>query len=183
MEDAKLLRLLHKDASAGMEQLMDQYAGLVYAVVKGRLASASYVSTDIEDCVAEVFCEFYSALDKYDASISSIKTYLCVLARNNATDLLRRRARQYGEVSLDGELQIADDIDIESELTESELRRELIEAVKALGEPDTSIIIRKYYLGESSRTIADALNMSVSSVDTRTHRALNKLKNLFGGEK
>ena len=72
---------------------------------------------------------------------------------------------------------------LESELAESELRRELIEAVKALGEPDTSIIIRKYYLGESSRTIADALNMSVSSVDTRTHRALNKLKNLFGGEK
>lgn len=183
MEDAKLLRLLHKDPNAGMERLMDQYAALIYAVVKGRLMGYPCVSTDVEDCVAEVFCEFYTALDKYDESISSIKTYLCVLARNNATDLLRRRARQYGEVSLDGELQVADDIDVESEITESELRRELIEAVKALGEPDTSIIIRKYYLGESSRTIADALNMSVSSVDTRTHRALNKLKNLFGGEK
>ena len=60
MEDSKLLRLLRKDPSAGMEQLMNQYAGLVYAVVKGRLACASYISTDVEDCVAEVFCEFFS---------------------------------------------------------------------------------------------------------------------------
>lgn len=185
MEDSKLLRLLRKDPSAGMEQLMNQYAGLVYAVVKGRLACASYISTDVEDCVAEVFCEFFSALDRYDSAVSSIKTYLCVLARNNATDVLRKRARQNGEISLDADghtLQAADSIDIESELTESELRRELLGAVKSLGEPDTSIIIRKYYLCESSKTIAQALGLSVSNVDTRTHRALNKLRKLFGGE-
>lgn len=183
MEDSKLLRLLRKDPSAGMEQLMNQYAGLIYAVVRGRLEGASYVSTDIEDCVAEVFCEFYASLEAYDSNLSSVKTYLCVLARNNATDLLRKRARQYGKVSLDGELQVADDIDLESELAESELRREVFSAVKSLGEPDTSILIRKYYLGESSKEIADALKLSVSNVDTRTHRALNKLRELFGGKK
>lgn len=48
MEDSKLLRLLHKDPSTGMEQLMNQYAGLVYAVVKGKLAESFCVSTDIE---------------------------------------------------------------------------------------------------------------------------------------
>ena len=53
MEDTKLLRLLHKDPNAGMEQLMNQYAGLVYAVVRGRLADSLYVSSDIEDCVAD----------------------------------------------------------------------------------------------------------------------------------
>ena len=37
MEDNKLLRLLHKDPNAGMEQLMNQYTGLVYAVVKSKL--------------------------------------------------------------------------------------------------------------------------------------------------
>jgi RNA polymerase sigma-70 factor (ECF subfamily) len=79
-------------------------------------------------------------------------------------------------------VQIADDIDIESELEERELVREVLDAVEALGEPDTSIIIRKYYLGESSTEIAKALDLTVSNVDTRAHRALNKLRNLFGGE-
>ena len=43
MEDRKLLRLLHKDPSAGMEQLMNQYAGLIYAVDKGKLAESCYI--------------------------------------------------------------------------------------------------------------------------------------------
>ena len=94
MEDTKLLRLLHKDPNAGMEQLMNQYAGLVYAVVRGRLADSLYVSSDIEDCVADTFSEFFLDLQKYDPKISSIRSYLCVLARNNATDLLRKRKKQ-----------------------------------------------------------------------------------------
>ncbi len=40
MEDGKLLRLLHKDPNAGMEQLMNQYTGLVYAVVRGKLVDS-----------------------------------------------------------------------------------------------------------------------------------------------
>ena len=185
MEDSKLLRLLHKDPSAGMEQLMNQYAGLVYAVVKGKLAESFYVSTDIEDCVADVFSEFYTELNKYDPKISSIKSYLCVLARHHATDVARKRERQRGDVSLDDEdslLQIADDFTVEGDLAEDELRREVLSVVKGLGEPDSSIIMRKYYFGESSREIADALKLTVSNVDTRTHRALNKLRKLFGGK-
>ena len=185
MEDSKLLRLLHKDPSVGIEQLMNQYAGLVYAVVKGKLSESYHVSTDIEDCVADVFSEFYTKLEMYDPTISSIKSYLCVLARYRATDMIRKRERQRGDVSLDDEeilLQIADDFTVEDNLTEDELRREVLSAVKALGEPDSSIIIRKYYFGESSKEIADVLKLTVSSVDTRAHRALNKLRKLFGGK-
>ena len=108
------------------------------------------------------------------------------MARNNATDVLRKRARQQNDVSLDDSdsfLPIADDVTLESELTEEELRREVFAAVKALGEPDANILIRKYYMGESSKEIADALTLTVANVDTRTHRALNKLRKLFGGDK
>jgi RNA polymerase sigma-70 factor (ECF subfamily) len=184
MEDTKLLRLLHKDPNAGMEQLMNQYAGLVYAVVKGRLADSLYVSSDIEDCVADTFSEFYTDLQKYDPKISSIRSYLCVLARNNATDLLRKRKKQYGELSTDDEnsfIQISDNVDFEEELAEDELRREVLDAVKSLGEPDSGIIFRKYYLGQSSKEIANALKLTVSNVDTRTHRALDKLRKILGG--
>ena len=184
MEDSKLLQLLHKDSSAGMEKLMDQYAGLVYAVVKGKLSESFCVSTDIEDCVADIFCEFYANIEKYDLSISSIKSYLCVLARYKATDVLRKRGRQCC-VSLDDAdslLQIADEFTVEGDFLEDELRREVFNAIKLFGEPDSSIIIRKYYFGESSKEIADALKMTVSNVDTRTCRALNKLRKMFGGK-
>ena len=185
MEDGKLLRLLHKDPGAGMKQLMNQYAGLVYAVVKGKLVGAFYISTDIEDCVADVFSEFYAGLDRYDPQKAGIKSYLCVLARNHATDTLRKREKQRGDVSMDdktGLLGIADESITSENPMEESLRREVLSAVQGLGDPDTAIIIRKYYLGESSKEIAKALKLTVSNVDTRTHRALNKLRKLCGGE-
>ena len=183
MEDNKLLRLLHKDPNAGMEQLMNQYTGLVYAVVKSKLTDSNSVSSDIEDCVADVFSKFYTELSAYDPEESSIKSYLCVIARNHAINIAKKRYLS-GKISLDDEqtlLQFADDVTIESELTEDELRREVIKAVEDLGEPDTSIIFRKFYYGESSKEIAEAIGMTVSNVDTRTHRALEKLRKMFGG--
>jgi RNA polymerase sigma-70 factor (ECF subfamily) len=185
MDDIKLLRLLQKNPDKGMERLMDQYAGLVFSVVKTRLATSYCISSDIEDCVADVFSEFYLGLSKYDAKKSSIKSYLCVLARNNAIDILRQRANHGIDLSFDDDesyFQIADDFDMESEIKREELRREIFSLIKNLGEPDTSIIIRKYYLGESSKEIAAALSLSVSNVDTRAHRALSKLRKLFGGK-
>ncbi len=183
MEDGKLLRLLHKDPNAGMEQLLNQYTGLVYAVVKGKLDNSYYVSSDIEDCVAEVFCKFYTELSDYDPSRSSIKSYLCVIARNHAINVAKKRSFE-GSLSLDDEqslLQVADDLMIDSELADEELRRAVIKAVEDLGEPDSSIIFRKYYYGESSKAIAKAVGLTVSNVDTRTHRALSKLRKQFGG--
>ncbi len=183
MEDKKLLRLLHKDPNRGMEQLLDQYTGLVYAVVKSKLDGSYYVSSDIEDCVADVFSKFFGSLADYDPTMSSIKSYLCVIARNHAINVAKRRSLE-GGISLDDEQslsEIADDVMLESELSEDELRRRVLRAVEDLGEPDSSIIFRKYYYGESSKEIAKALGLSVSNVDTRAHRALNKLRKMFGG--
>ncbi|MBE6672856.1 MAG: sigma-70 family RNA polymerase sigma factor [Ruminococcaceae bacterium] len=182
MEDKKLLSLLRKDPNAGMEQLIDQYAGLVYAVVKGRLDGFYYVSSDIEDCVADAFSNFYMNLSDYDPSIASIRSYLCVIARNHAINIAKRRSR-YENVSYEDETSrlIADDVMIGGDLAEDAFRRDVIKAVEALGDPDASILFRKYYYGQSGKDIAKVLGLSESNVNTRTHRALQKIRKMFGG--
>ena len=184
MEDKDLLRLLYRSPSEGMARLMDLYTGLVYAVVKGKLLDFPHVSTDIEDCVADVFSKFYMNLSDYDPSLSSIKAYLCVLARNHALNLAKKRSR-IQKTSLDDEenfLILSNEDGPEEVLLEKELRQEVIRAVEDLGQPDSVIIVRKFYYGQSSKAIALAMGMTVSNVDTRTARALNKLKKMFGGK-
>ena len=44
------------------------------------------------------------------------------------------------------------------------------------------LLRKKYYLNKSSKQIAKDLGMTVANVDTRTHRAISKLKKFFGGE-
>lgn len=174
MWDAELLDLLRGDPEKGLKALMSQYGGLVYAVVRRNLPRSAFCDADAEACTADAFGDFYLELDKYDPSKGSIRAWLCVIARHNAVDLARRNA---DVLPLDEEMSAnSDGTSLESELEGRELRRAVLSAVKALGEPDREIILRKFYLGEPSKNIAARLGMSVSNVDTRTSRAIDKLR-------
>ena len=184
MDECKLLQLLHNDPNTGIKKLMDMYAGLVYAIISRMLPNPGDFASEMEDCVADVFSEFYCDLQRYDPSKSSIKTYLCIIARNNAIDMLRKNENRIGQLSLDDDnatVYLADETNPEDAMEEKQLRRRVLQAIKELGEPDCSILLRKFYYRQPSKQIARDLGMAVSTVDTRTHRALAKLRKQLGG--
>ncbi len=184
MQDDELINILKTSPNTGMALLLEQYTGLVYSIVKHKLAGQTFCESDIEHCVADTFSEFYCDLNKYDKATGSIRSWLCVIARNNAYDCLRRYKKDAGTLSLDNETvaePMDDNLSIEETLLTKELRAELLQEIKSLGEPDCTILLRKYYFNQSSKEIATKLNLSISVVDTRTHRAIQKLRNKFGG--
>ena len=65
MEDGALIKLLHSDKNKGMEQVLKKYTGFVFAIVKSRLCEVCD-SSEIEDCVSDVFIRFSKSFDKYD---------------------------------------------------------------------------------------------------------------------
>ncbi len=178
MTDAKLIRLLDDDPNEGMRKLISKYSGLVFAVVRG-VAGETCDGAEIEDCVADVFTRFYRGLPSFRQE-ASLKTYLGALARNAAKNMLRDRPPQTEESDL--LLEIPDGSDALAEALEKELLRRVFDEIKRLGPPDAEIVFRKYYLGQSSKTVAAALGMTVSNVDVRAHRALIKLRAILGGE-
>lgn len=176
MNDRELIRLLRKNPAKGFDMMTKTYGGLLYAVVRGRLSVEHFGSAQVEDVVADTFSDFYLSLSSFAPDRCSIKSYLCVMARNKATDILRKNRI----VQLP--LEDAEDVLIVSDtIGDSELRSQVLDAVKALGEPDSIILIRKYYLGQPTKEIASSLDLSPSNVDTRTHRAIEKLRKRFGG--
>lgn len=176
MGDAELLDLLRKNPEKGLKALIAQYGGLVYAVLRRNLPGA-LCAADAEAYAAEVFGEFYLDLDKYDPSKGSIKAWLCVIARHNAVDLARRNT---AVLPLNEEIHTdIGDVSLENDLEERELRRAVLSEVKSLNEPDREILLRKFYLGESSKEIAVRMKMSVSNIDARTSRAVEKLRKKF----
>ena len=180
MNDKKLLQLLKKDPNAGMDRLLKLYSGLVFGIARGIMCD-SCTSSEIEDCVADVFIKLLPALQRFEPN-ASVKTYIGVVARNTALGFVRNRI---GPLSLDEDnafIEIPDGGDFEDELEKKELFAAVLREIEALGEPDSQILFRKYYLAQSSKHIAEQLSMSVSNVDTRAHRALEKLRTKFGGK-
>lgn len=184
MKDERLLNIINNDTELGLQLLIQKYSGIVYSVIKSKLYTDSFCDADIEECVADTFVDFYRGLDAYSPEKGSIKSLLCVIAKNNATDYLRKVSRRVDTLSIDSEklLDIEDTYSLEGDFENKTEKERLIKAIRKLGKPDSEIIVRKFYLSQSSAEIAKILNISVSNVDTRTYRALRKLKKIFGGE-
>lgn len=58
---------------------------------------------------------------------------------------------------------------------------ELINSVLALGEPDSKIILYRYYFDLPSKQIASLLGLKQNTIDQRMRRALAKLNRLSKG--
>ncbi|MBQ9468010.1 MAG: sigma-70 family RNA polymerase sigma factor [Clostridia bacterium] len=177
--DRELIMILRGDPNEGLRLLTSTYGGLVFSVVRG--AMPGMPERDIEECAADVFSEFYLSLSSFDPEKGSVRGYICTLAKHNALDCLRKRKTvEYGDEAIDT---LCDGgASVEERFEEREEKKKLVDAVRALEEPDREIVIRKFYLKEPSKTIAKRLGMSAGNVDVRTHRALEKLRAALGKE-
>ena len=72
--------------------------------------------------------------------------------------------------------QLVSDFSVEEQADSSELRRVLLQKINELGEPDSTILIQKFYYNRKSSEIAETVSMTASSVRSRCTRAIGKLK-------
>ena len=72
--------------------------------------------------------------------------------------------------------ELASDMSVEAHAERSELRRLLLSKIEELGEPDSTILIQKYYYNRKSDEIAKSVSMTASSVRSRCTRAMGKLR-------
>lgn len=185
INDAELLNLIKDDAEAGIAKLIDVYSGYVYAIVRNRLYGVC-TPEDIEEAVSDVFADVYRRRFEIDLSVSPLKAFVSTLAKRTAIDRYRRATSSPVLVSQDDEENGLSDIssgeDIEENAVEREEREALIAAVKSLGEPDSTIVLRKFWLGETSYEISRAVSLSQNAVTKRLARALKKLKTALSGK-
>lgn len=76
---------------------------------------------------------------------------------------------------------LSDAIHTEQIVMNKENQNELIQVIKSLGEPDCEIFIRKYYFGQSTKSIANDLGMKENTIDKKVSRGHIKLRELLGG--
>lgn len=180
LTDEELIAEIKGNPSLGMKRLIDTYSPVVFGAVNSRLSGVcSY--DEIEACVSLVFTEFYFNLKKFDSRRCGIKTYLSALARNKAIEEYRKATRYSLRVRQEDDLllELPDSFDMES-ITERRIsERQLLRAVDSLGNPDSRIIIRRYFYAQPSKQIAREMGMSDAAVRKRISRSLARLRDLL----
>lgn len=176
MTDSELALMLSRSPHEAHRKLLKQYGSYVYAIVYNKLRSCG-AAEDIEECVSDVFADLFFELDK--GSISNIKAFIGTIAKRSAIDRFRSlssKLNKTGYIDEDDMQELASDFDVEHISDKNELRHILLDKIDELGEPDSTIIIQKFYYNKSSAEIAEKVAMTASSVRSRCTRAMEKLR-------
>jgi len=128
-----------------------------------------------EDAVQETFIKAYRALDSFRGE-SSEKTWLMRIAMHICCDINRTGWFRFMNREITPEMFVD-----QAAPPPEERDEELATAVMKLPRRLREVILLYYYQGMNVNEIADALNLSHSSVSGRLKRGREKLKNMLEG--
>ncbi|MBP5362143.1 MAG: sigma-70 family RNA polymerase sigma factor [Ruminococcus sp.] len=182
MTDNEFKRLYDKDPNEAQTALFDEYLNYVYAIVYNKLRSCGS-REDMEECIGDVFSAVFISYDRSGSFEGDLKGFIGTIASRTAIQMYRKLVRHGDMVYLEDEkAEIADTEQVETSTERKAMQSTLLRLIKSLGEPDSDIIIRKYYFNMNSHEIAEKHSMSPEAVRMRCSRALKKLKALLADE-
>lgn len=172
MTDSELRELIKASPEQGHRALYETYANYVYAVIS-RCLTGHGDQQDIEDCFVDTFTKVFQHID--NISGSSLKAYIGVAARNQALSCRGSLGRHKNTVSLDDVSEPAVQ-HVEEQLEQKELQQAMMREINALGEPDATILIQKYFYGRKMKEIGKMVGLSANAAQVRCRRALDLLR-------
>ena len=173
-EQALLERLYARDPAA-MTVFYDRYGPALYGLLRRLLRDEALA----EDVLQEGLVKIWQQLPTYDPQKGSLFTWALRLCRNGALDQLRsRRAQQARQTQpLEGSPALAQ--------ASGGFRPEhvgLRELVAQLPPPQRLLLELLYLEGYTMSEAAQALELPLGTVRTRTRAALRALRQAAGGE-
>lgn len=174
-------RLMVKtDKEKAQRMLFDEYLNYVYTIVYNRLRSCAR-REDIDECVSDVFADVYSSYNSEIAVIGDIKGFIGTVAYRKSASYYNRLCKLNTSVSLDDDItaDLPSEDDVSETAEQNEVRRILLELIDSLGEPDSTIIIQKFFYNRTSREIAEFVPLSPVMIRVRSSRALKKLRKML----
>lgn len=160
--------------SESFKSIFDEYQTQVLNICHGILGDRE----SAQDVCQDVFFRIYKSLDTFQAK-SKLSTWIYRIAVNQSLNAVRKRKRDkqtivYSEQTDQAAYNQAtapSSQHPDKKLELSERKQIIWKAVQSLPENQRTVIILQKYEGFSCQEIADILNCTLSSVQSRMHRA------------
>lgn len=176
MTDSEIISLMKRSPQQGHRALFEEYYSYVYAISVNILRGYGSAE-DVEECVIDSFAAVINNI-----SGEALKPFIGTVTRNKALNMRRTLAGTLGRnVSVDsdelGELPSSQRVDTDIEA--SERTALILQRIKELGEPDSVIIIQKYFYERNAKEIGRLTGLTPAAVRMRCMRAIKKLRSLL----
>ena len=169
-DDVRLrAQLVVADGSA-LTEAYDLHAPSAYALALRITGDPSWA----EDAVQEAFVELWRRPERFDPTTGSLRTWLCMLARRRAIDLLRRQSAQRDHLTrLAGQAPV--EPTVEDDVVGAAQAKAVRECVRDLPVLYRDAIALAYYYGLSYRQVAVELGVPEGTAKSRLRSGLRLL--------
>lgn len=157
-----------------MEALIANYSGLVFSIARRYVRD----NTAAEDVVQEVFAKIWSVSGKFDPSIASEKSFIAMIARRKAIDVLRKDSRRPQGVPLPEPERIPDYAEQARPWVACD-QGLVDEALSELPEDTEKLFRLHFHMGMTHPEIARQMGMPLGTVKTKLRRGLIRLREEF----
>ena len=174
--DGVLVALLWQGDLAAMEVLYDRYGRLVYSLALKGLAQVA----EAEDLTQDIFLSLVQQ-SSYNPSRGSLRTYLGIVTRSRAIDLLRSRKTSRNVVDrLKPGASSSTSADAPSDFAfQQEQTQMMQQALAELSKEQRQVLHMAYYEGLTQATISERLSLPLGTVKARARRGLLKLRQIL----
>ena len=180
LPDGELVRGIADRRQEALVELYDRFAPLLLGLVRRILGNRS----DAEEVVQETLLQAWTQAGRYDARRSSVPTWLVLMARSRAIDLLRsRRVRERTVATVQQEGAPADaSSEGPAAVWYGERQERVASALALLPAEQREVLEQAFFQGLSQREIAEATGIPLGTVKTRTLLAMRKLREALRDE-
>lgn len=177
LTDAEIMLKIAGYDSKALEQLYDRYAPILYTLIKKIVTEKETA----EEILSDVFVIVWKNIDLFDFKTNNVYTWLIMLTRNKAIDVLSKRSdKEMEEYTSDYEKEkIIPKLSPEIkpvELNEVlEKREKIVNAVNGLTDAQRYVLELSYYGGMYEDEIAGKLKIPVMTVKSKLQVAIGNL--------
>lgn len=165
------IALAQKGDPEAFTRLVEVYQSPVYNLCYRMLNDAS----DAEDAAQETFLRAYQSMKRYDNN-RPFPTWLLSIAAHHCIDQIRKRRMSIVSIDDMPYTEISDDAPLpETSVSRLEERRRVQTLLETLAPVDRAAVVMYYWYEFSYEEISQALNLSLSAVKSRLHRARRAL--------
>ncbi len=168
-----------------IEYLIEKYSRLVYKICYDMLNNPQ----DAEDMTQEVYISLYNSFDRYkELEENDLKNITCKIALNKCKDYFKSKQKKTSDLSDNNILSLENyvqDGDIDDEIIKKERKKQILEILKRINEPYSSVLYDYYIVGLSLDEIAKKNKVVKSTLKMQLYRAKKKFREeieVNGGE-
>ncbi|HEU4964260.1 MAG TPA: sigma-70 family RNA polymerase sigma factor [Bacilli bacterium] len=178
--DLELIQSVRAGDAASYRLLVERYQSLLFSIALRMVRDR----TEAEDLAQDIFLKAYRTLDQFREE-SSFKTWICRIATNHCIDWKRKHGkRQESTTQVEAAERLPDGAETpEQAYLRRERQQEVWRVLEEMPEKYRTILLLFHFQGKSYKEIAEELDISARTVETRLYRAKNLLRTAMkGGE-